>query len=189
MHSSVHITREDFEIITENGKYLNQTGEFDSDQFQAMMRGELWRYSRRALNNVLCVTGDDQFRSTILMLKLMDMTLRASLADIAARMPPLNTGSEEADTDAKQEADAGAAPQTNDKGVIEKMEARIASLEHRSKDILEKLNARVDKGLEDLHAADSRQEVLLRQVLDRLPPAQPVCHTCSLGSSCFTRRA
>ena len=45
------------------------------------------------------------------------------------------------------------------------MEARIASLEHRSKDILEKLNARVDKGLEDLHAADSRQAVLLRQVL------------------------
>ena len=182
---TVGLTLEDFDVMTENGRLVTAAGEFDRAQFHKMMRGELWRYSRRALNNVLCVTGDDQFRSTILMLKLMDMTLRASLADIAARMPPLNTGSEEADTDAKQEADAGAAPQTNNKGVIEKMEARIASLEHRSKDILEKLNARVDKGLEDLHAADSRQEVLLRQVLDRLPPAQHVCHTGSLGSCCW----
>ena len=35
-----------------------------------MMRGELWRYSRRELNNVLSVSGDEQFRSIILMLKV-----------------------------------------------------------------------------------------------------------------------
>ena len=32
-----------------------------------MMKGELWRYSRRELNNVLSVSGDEQFRATILM--------------------------------------------------------------------------------------------------------------------------
>ena len=31
------------------------------------MKGELWRYSRRELNNVLSVSGDEQFRATILM--------------------------------------------------------------------------------------------------------------------------
>jgi hypothetical protein len=32
-----------------------------------MMKGELWRYSRRQLNNVLSISGDEQFRATILM--------------------------------------------------------------------------------------------------------------------------
>ena len=36
-------------------------------QFQEMMKRELWRYSRRELNNVLSVSGDEQFRSIILM--------------------------------------------------------------------------------------------------------------------------
>jgi len=37
-----------------------------------MMRGELWRYSRRELNNVLSLSGNDEFRSTILMLKILE---------------------------------------------------------------------------------------------------------------------
>ena len=58
----IALTREDFETITENGRFVTDS-EFDSEQFQQMMRAELWRFSRRALNNVLSVTGDDQVSS------------------------------------------------------------------------------------------------------------------------------
>jgi hypothetical protein len=43
---TIHITHDDFDIITEHGKHLGPTAEFNIDQFQEMMRGELWRYSR-----------------------------------------------------------------------------------------------------------------------------------------------
>jgi hypothetical protein len=66
------MTREDFDIVTENGKHLGATNEFNRQQFQTMMKGELWRYSRRELANVLSVSGDEQFNSTILMLKMME---------------------------------------------------------------------------------------------------------------------
>ena len=68
----MHLTRDDFDIITENGKHLNSRGEFNNIQFQEMMKGELWRYSRRLLSNELLVSDDEHFRSTILMLKLME---------------------------------------------------------------------------------------------------------------------
>jgi len=41
--------------------------EFNREQFKDMMKRELWRYSRRELSNVIDITGDDQFRSTIVM--------------------------------------------------------------------------------------------------------------------------
>ena len=49
-----------------------------------MMRGELWRFSRRAINNVMTVTGDDRFCSLILMLKIMEMSLRETLSSISS---------------------------------------------------------------------------------------------------------
>ena len=70
--SHIHMTREDFDIVTENGKHLGATNEFNREQFQTMMKKELWRYSRRELANVLSVSGDEQFNSTILMLKMME---------------------------------------------------------------------------------------------------------------------
>ncbi len=39
---NIHLTRDDFDIITESGKHLNRNAEFNREQFQEMMRGELW---------------------------------------------------------------------------------------------------------------------------------------------------
>ena len=80
---TIHLTHDDFDIITEHGKHLGPTQEFNIQQFQEMMKGELWRFSRRELNNVLSVSGDEQFRSIILMLKIMEASTRSSLSDIA----------------------------------------------------------------------------------------------------------
>ena len=42
------------------------------------------RYSRRELTNVLSVSGDEQFNSTILMLKIMENHTRSSLSEISS---------------------------------------------------------------------------------------------------------
>jgi len=40
---SIHLTRDDFDIVTENGRHLGPSMEFGAAQFQEMMKGELWR--------------------------------------------------------------------------------------------------------------------------------------------------
>ena len=82
LSKSIHLTRDDFDVVTENGKHLGETAEFNRQQFQMMMKGELWRYSRRELANVLSVSGDEQFNSTILMLKIMESRNDTTLADV-----------------------------------------------------------------------------------------------------------
>jgi hypothetical protein len=79
LHKAIHVTRDDFDIITDYGKHLGPTAEFDKEQFREMMNGELWRYSRRQLDNVLSLTGDEQFLSTILMLKIFEAQTRKDM--------------------------------------------------------------------------------------------------------------
>ena len=69
----IHMTEDDFDLITEWGKHLGVTGEFDVSQFREMMKGELWRFSRRQLKNVLAESTNNEFKSIILMLKLMEI--------------------------------------------------------------------------------------------------------------------
>ena len=49
---------DDFDLLTDNGRLLTADGEFGQLQFRDMMRGELWRYSRRELVNVLAFSGE-----------------------------------------------------------------------------------------------------------------------------------
>ena len=79
------------DIITENGKHLGPSAEFNSAQFQEMMKGELWRFSRRELNNVISVSGDEQSRSMLLMLKIMEASTRATLAEMMRLMTSLHS--------------------------------------------------------------------------------------------------
>jgi hypothetical protein len=82
LHKAIHVTRDDFDIITDYGKHLGPTAEFDKEQFREMMNGELWRYSRRQLDNVLSLTGDDQFQSTILLVKIFESQVCKDLGKV-----------------------------------------------------------------------------------------------------------
>ena len=80
--NNVHLTRDDFDIVTENGKLLGPDCAFNRQQFQSMMKGELWRYSRRLLSNDLLLlrdqAADSHFVSTILAHKLMETRIAAA---------------------------------------------------------------------------------------------------------------
>jgi len=77
---SIHLTRDDFDMLTENGKHLNN-GEFGQMQFRDMMRGELLRFSGRELVNVLAFSESDEFKSTVVMLKIMDTKVAKAVRD------------------------------------------------------------------------------------------------------------
>ena len=55
-------------------------------QFREMMRGELWRYSRRELVNVLAFSDSEDFKSTVMMLKIMDIKLTTEIMQSEKRM-------------------------------------------------------------------------------------------------------
>jgi voltage-gated sodium channel len=82
LSKNIHLTRDDFDVVTENGKHLGPTAEFNRENFQKMMKGELWRYSRRELANVQSVSGDEKFNSTILMLKIMESSTDRALDEV-----------------------------------------------------------------------------------------------------------
>jgi hypothetical protein len=51
---NIHLTLDDFELITEYGAHLNaESGNFNKDQFHAMMKQELNRFAFRNMTNVL----------------------------------------------------------------------------------------------------------------------------------------
>ena len=39
--SQIHMTSEDFDVVTDNGRLLNSRREFNAQQFQHMMKGEM----------------------------------------------------------------------------------------------------------------------------------------------------
>jgi hypothetical protein len=116
------------DLMTEHGKHLGPQGEILEENFQAMMFGELWKYSRRQLNNVLAVSGDEQFRSIILMLKINEMQTKSALAAILRA-----SGGEDSPTQGGLEAKADRFGMLEAK--VDRMQASIDA-------ILEKLDSK-----------------------------------------------
>eukprot|EP00277_Geminigera_cryophila_P032729 CAMPEP_0173126910 /NCGR_PEP_ID=MMETSP1102-20130122/57457_1 /TAXON_ID=49646 /ORGANISM="Geminigera sp., Strain Caron Lab Isolate" /LENGTH=740 /DNA_ID=CAMNT_0014036387 /DNA_START=163 /DNA_END=2382 /DNA_ORIENTATION=+ len=82
----IHITHDDFDVLTENGKLLGEYGEFNRMQFRSMMRGELLRYSRRQMANSITLSDSEEFRSTVMLIKLMELSHRESFKQIDAKL-------------------------------------------------------------------------------------------------------
>ncbi|EKX31615.1 hypothetical protein GUITHDRAFT_122197 [Guillardia theta CCMP2712] len=71
----IHLTLDDYDIITEGGNLCKEDGEFDADQFQSMMKGELKRYAQRCVANAMSETERKEDHSILFMLKLLTMTV------------------------------------------------------------------------------------------------------------------
>jgi voltage-gated sodium channel len=71
----IHLTPDDFELISDNGQLLSDDGEFNQQQFRNMMLGELQRYARRTLRNAVVLSNNQEFHSTILLIKLLEQSL------------------------------------------------------------------------------------------------------------------
>ena len=65
---------DDFEILTDGGKLTNEEGEFDAQQFQKIMHGELHRYTQRAVQNSMSETNSKEDRAILLGMKMLDLT-------------------------------------------------------------------------------------------------------------------
>ena len=80
--AKIHMTVDDFEIITENGKHLSADGTFGPQQFHGMMNTELSRYIFRGLCNALKESDSESFKQLTLMLKMVEKNIQTSIAEI-----------------------------------------------------------------------------------------------------------
>ena len=74
--AKAHITRDDFDVITQHGQMLGPGGEFDKFQFQDMMFGELLRYAHREVMNVLQDSEKELTRKSPLQTRMHTQTIR-----------------------------------------------------------------------------------------------------------------
>ena len=79
--SRIKITKDDWDVLTEGGRFLGPEGEFNQLQFRDMMKGELERFSRRELANVIAFSDSDEFKSTVVMLKLLQGSVVSEIKD------------------------------------------------------------------------------------------------------------
>ena len=84
--AKVHITRDDFDVITQQGELLGPGGEFDRSQFQDMMLGEMLRYSHRKVMNMLQDTEQEEFRALVLLIRMNELTRSRMERDLAQIM-------------------------------------------------------------------------------------------------------
>ena len=52
-------------VCVTDGKHVGVNGECDRQQFQRMLRGELYRYSRRELSNMIALSESVEFRTSM----------------------------------------------------------------------------------------------------------------------------
>lgn len=71
----INLLKDDFDLITEGGQLLNEEGEFNGQQFEMMMRGELIRYAQRQMSFALQESDNKDSKAMMLMLKLMETIL------------------------------------------------------------------------------------------------------------------
>jgi hypothetical protein len=79
---SIHLTQDDFDTISDQGRLTDEDGEFTKLQFRTMMQDELWRYTRREMADVVSVTESDEFRMNIMQVKMLQNKLDNDLRQI-----------------------------------------------------------------------------------------------------------
>ena len=88
----MHMTEADFNDLTDNGRHLNSAGEFGSDQFRDMMKEEFIRYTQRYLANTVKESRSNEYKSSVLQLKVLEMILLDQIQAAALpgpRIPPV----------------------------------------------------------------------------------------------------
>jgi len=78
----IHITIEDFEQFTDNGRFLTD-GEFNQSQFQDMMQVEFTRFCNRLIANRVKESTNTEFNTEVLMLKMIEMNILKSLVEVS----------------------------------------------------------------------------------------------------------
>ena len=78
----IHVMKDDWDVITQDGAFCNELGEFSCDQFQQVMRGELQRFAQRQITNAMIETESSEMKSVMLMLKMIDNALSTHIQQV-----------------------------------------------------------------------------------------------------------
>ena len=82
------ITPEDFEQITEHGKYTDENGEIDQGEFRNLLMTQLARYANRKISAAMARTEDDANHEQIFALKMLMLSIQELKENLDGRLPP-----------------------------------------------------------------------------------------------------
>jgi len=134
----IHVTYDDFEILTENGELLGSNGDFNQEQFTQMMIGELKRFAQRHLTNSVVLSSSREFLPTVMMNKMSALTNMHSIVQVQ--------------DDCKQMQKALAALNLEMSAVKQTLELEMTQLHEALSTVtslLQKMNARSQNALQD----------------------------------------
>jgi len=77
----IHLSYDDWEIITDQGRLTDDDDSFDRMGFREIMRGELWRFMRRELMN-MGQSGSEEFKVQQIWQKLLDSKLTRLMHEV-----------------------------------------------------------------------------------------------------------
>jgi hypothetical protein len=78
----IHLTRDDFDSLTEHGALLGARGEFNRSQFSKVMKGELQQYAQRCLTKALLLSDNQEFHAAMVISKLNQSSNKEVLEEI-----------------------------------------------------------------------------------------------------------
>jgi hypothetical protein len=78
----IHLTRDDFDNLTEHGALLGARGEFNRSQFIKMMKRELRQYAQRCVQKSLMLSDNKEFHSATVISQLNQLSNKEALDEI-----------------------------------------------------------------------------------------------------------
>ncbi|EKX43249.1 hypothetical protein GUITHDRAFT_110665 [Guillardia theta CCMP2712] len=157
---AIQLTEDDFDIITENGRFLNEEREFGREQFQLMMKGELNRFAQRALENALLESDSKDIQSIVLVLKLLDMKID-SMSGNLQKMLDKDKRQEDRDEDGEMAAEV-AAESKNVK--FQHAEPKFDTARGSSPNMaIKSMHKNIKKLEKDFQSVNEKLEILLNQ--------------------------
>ena len=84
--SGIHLTHDEFDQLTEYGRFTSDQGQIQRSDFQLIIKAQLTQLARREIANMLVMTESEEFKSTVMLLRLMERQLGENISDIQSKV-------------------------------------------------------------------------------------------------------
>lgn len=84
--SGIHLTHDEFDQLTEYGRFTSDQGQIQRSDFQLIIKAQLTQLARREIANMLVMTDSEEFKSTVMLLRLMERQLGENISDIQSKV-------------------------------------------------------------------------------------------------------
>ena len=88
--NGLHLTRDEFDQMTEHGKYVDERGAMSRHMFRIVIMKELGKLAGRGIQNMLAISDNEEFRSTVLQQKLMECRMIDNFNSVSSQLSAIS---------------------------------------------------------------------------------------------------